>query len=194
MTQNEIGTVQNRYTGIAIILHWLVALLIAANLLLIWFVDHWPEGWVRLVIDTHKSIGITVLGLVLLRLLWRFGHAPPPLPRNYARLERRLAPLAHAALYTVMLTLPLSGWLHDSAWKDAASHPMTLFGVVPWPRIGLVMNLPPDLKERLHGVFGLAHTAFGYTLYALFTLHLGATLKHQYRDRHPDLQRMLPRL
>lgn len=181
-----------RYTRVAITLHWLVAILIAANLMLVWFVDYWPEALVRPVIDTHKSIGITVLGLVLLRLLWRIGHAPPPLPAAYPRLEKRVAPVAHAALYVIMLALPLSGWLHDSAWKDAAAHPMALFGVVPWPRIGFVMAMEPAAKEKMHDLFGLMHAWFGYALYVLFVLHVGAALKHQFRDKHPELQRMLP--
>ena len=69
-----------RYSGVAIVLHWVIAVLIIANVVLALSVDSLPDGWVRPVIDTHKSIGMTVLGLVLLRILWRISHAPPPLP------------------------------------------------------------------------------------------------------------------
>lgn len=144
----------------------------------------------RPVIDTHKSTGITVLGLVLLRILWRIGHRPPALPRSYARWERVAAHVAHGALYALMLLLPLSGWLHDSAWKDAATHPMRLFGLVAWPRIGFVMDIEPVTKERLHDLFGAIHTALGYVLYGLLALHIGAALKHQWLDRERELQRM----
>lgn len=74
-----------RYTRTAMWLHWLIALLIIINVTLALSADALPEGWVRPVIDTHKSIGITVLGLVLLRLLWRIAHRPPPLPPSYPR-------------------------------------------------------------------------------------------------------------
>ena len=92
-----------RYTRIAMLLHWLVALLIIINVTLALSVDSLPEGWERPIIDTHKSIGITVLGLVLLRLLWRAAHRPPPLPANYPRWEKLSAHLAHAVLYLLIL-------------------------------------------------------------------------------------------
>ena len=80
--------VANRYTRTAMLLHWLVAVLIVANVVLVWVLDSFPDGWVRPAIDTHKSIGITVLGLALLRVLWRLSHKPPAMPRSYPRLER----------------------------------------------------------------------------------------------------------
>lgn len=182
----------SKYTRVAMLLHWLIATLIVANVLLIWVVDFLPEAWGRPVIDTHKSIGITVLGLALMRLLWRFTHRPPPLPSAYPQWERKASHVAHAALYVVMLGLPISGWLHDSAWKDAATHPMQWFGLFEWPRIASIMNTAPALKEVLHERFGLIHEVFGFLLYGLYVLHVGAALKHQFRDKQPELQRMLP--
>jgi cytochrome b561 len=149
-----------------------------------------PDSWVRLVIDTHKSTGVTALGLVLLRILWRLSHPPPPLPASYARWERAAAGAAHTLLYLLMLALPLSGWLHDSAWKDAASHPMQWFGLFGWPRIGYVMALPPGTREALHTLFGDIHAALSYALYALLALHILGALKHQWIDGEPELRRM----
>lgn len=180
----------SRYTRTAVILHWAVAALILVNIGLAWSVDVLPDEWVRTVIDTHKSTGITVLGLVLLRILWRAGHPPPPMPAHYARWERGLAHAAHGVLYALMLMLPLSGWLHDSAWKDAGSHPMSLYGLVPWPRLGFIESIEPVTKESLHTLFGVFHTGFGYALYALLFLHIAGALKHQFVDRDPELQRM----
>ena len=181
-----------RYTTTAIVLHWLIALLIAVNVGLALTVGWFPDSAVRTVIDTHKSTGITVLGLVLVRLIWRYRHAPPALPAGYPAWERRAAHAAHIALYALILALPLSGWLHDSAWKDAASHPMSLFGTVPWPRIGWITSLEPGLKEQLHDRFGALHAWLGYALYALFAAHVAGALKHQWLDRHRELQRMWP--
>lgn len=180
----------SRYTRTAVVLHWAVAALIVVNVGLAWSVDFLPDEWVRPVIDTHKSTGITVLGLVLLRILWRAAHPPPPMPLHYARWERWSAHVAHGVLYSLILLLPVSGWLHDSAWKDAASHPMTLFGLVPWPRIGFIESIEPVGKESLHTLFGIFHTGFGYVLYALLFLHIAGALKHQLIDRDPELQRM----
>ena len=181
-----------RYTRIAMLLHWLVALFMIANVALALSVDHLPDAWVRPVIDTHKSIGITVLGLGLLRLLWRWGHPPPPFPPSYTPWERFSAHAAHYGLYVLIFALPLSGWMHDSAWAQAASHPMRLFGLVPWPRIGYIMDQPAALKDSLHELFGTGHRWLGYALYGLVGLHILGALKHQFIDREPELQRMWP--
>jgi cytochrome b561 len=181
-----------RYTRIAMALHWLVAVLILGNIALIWTVDSLPDSYVRPAVDTHKSIGITVLGLVLLRLLWRAAHAPPPLPVSFKPWEKASAHAAHIALYVLILAMPLSGWMHDSAWKDAARFPMQLFYTVPWPRIGFIEHLDPVLKERLHDIFGDIHKYLSYVFYGLFALHVGGALKHQFIDKEPELQRMWP--
>ncbi len=184
--------VAGRYTRTAMMLHWLIAVGILCNIALALSADHVPDDWVRPMIDTHKSIGITVLGLALLRILWRIGHRPPELPRAFPRWERGAAHAAHVLLYVLMIGLPVSGWLHDSAWKDAATHPMSLFHVVPWFRLGFIMDLPPALKEHLHDVFGAFHTWFGYVLYGVLALHILGALKHELIDRESVLRRMLP--
>jgi cytochrome b561 len=179
-----------RYTGVAIALHWTIAVGIICNVALAWSVDALPDGWVRPAIDIHKSIGITVLGLALMRILWRVTHRPPPLPNRFPRWERAAATAVHVLLYVIMLGLPLSGWMHDSAWKDATTHPMSLFYVVRWPRIGFLMHLEPQLKAHMHDVLGAVHNAFGYALYALLAFHIGGALKHEFIDRHSVLRRM----
>ncbi len=181
-----------RYTRIAIALHWVVAVLILANLVLVWVVDALPEDFTRPIVDAHKSIGITVLGLGLLRLLWRAGHPPPPLPAGYPRIERIGAHAAHVGLYALILGLPLSGWLHDSAWEGAATHPMRLFGLVPWPRVWLLTDLDPVTRERMHDLLFQVHASLAYVLYALVALHVAGALKHQFWDGEAELQRMLP--
>ena len=182
----------SQYTRVAIILHWVIAVLIICNVALGLSADLLPDDWVRPVIDTHKSIGITVLGLALLRILWRVSHKPPPLPREFPSWERTAAHIAHFLLYLLMIALPLSGWAHDSAWKAAATHPMQLFHLVPWPRMGFIMNLDPAVKEPLHDKLGALHTWLGYALYALLAMHVGGALKHQWIDRHSVIKRMVP--
>ena len=179
-----------RYTRVAAVLHWLVAALIVANVVLALVAESLPDGMVRPAIDLHKSIGLTVLGLVLLRILWRISHPPPPLPAAYGRLERLGAHAAHIVLYGLILALPVSGWLHDSAFKDAAAHPLRLFWVVPWFRIGAVQNLDPAAKEAAHGQFYALHAWSAYALYALLALHIIGALKHQWIDGEAELQRM----
>jgi cytochrome b561 len=179
-----------RYTRTAVVLHWLIALGIVVNVILGLSAGSLRDAWARPVIDTHKSIGITVLGLALLRLLWRSAHRPPALPAGYRPWERRLSHAVHAPLYLLNFALPLSGWMHDSAWKDAATHPMRLFGLAPWPRIAWITALDAPTKAHLHKLFGAWHEAFAYVLYLLLGLHIAGALKHQFIDREPELQRM----
>lgn len=186
-----------RYTRVAILIHWTIALLILANVVLGLSAAWLPPSALsdvqaRVVVDTHKSIGITVLGLVIVRVLWRLTHRPPPLPTEFPGWEKAAAHFAHILLYVLILALPLSGWMHDSAWSAAASHPIYLFGLVPWPRIGFLMHLDPALKDQLHTQLGTLHTACSYALYAVLTLHVLGALKHQWIDRHPVIGRMLP--
>ena len=190
--ENSRMATEKRYTRPAIILHWLIALLMAVNIALILLIERFPEDWIRPVIDTHKSLGITVLGLVLLRILWRLGHTPPAMPSSFGRLERFGAHAAHLALYALMILLPLSGWMHDSAWKNAATHPMQLFGLFEWPRIGWIMAIEPTAKEMWHSTLGAVHEWAGYVLYVVFALHVAGALKHQFLDGERELQRMLP--
>ena len=182
----------SRYTRTAMVFHWLIAALIIINVVLGLSADWLPDAWVRMDIDTHKSIGITVLGLAIMRLVWRFRHQPPALPASFADWEHQASHATHIALYVLMFCLPLSGWLHDSAWKDAATHPMSLFYLVPWPRIGFIMHLDPATRETLHAAFGLLHKSLAIVLYGLLALHIAGALKHEWIDKESVLRRMWP--
>lgn len=183
---------ENKYTKTAMFLHWIIAVLMIANISLGWVADSLPEDWIRFTIDTHKSIGISVLCLVLMRIFWRLGHRPPNLPDTFKHWEKKLSHLGHWGLYVLMVLVPLSGWMHDSAWKDAATHPMQLFYTIPWPRIGWIEQIEPALKEKLHDAFGEAHELFSYVLVILFVLHIVGVIKHKLIDRHSIMHRMLP--
>ncbi len=181
-----------RYTRPAMVLHWLVAGLVAVNVALGLTAELLPDDWIRPAIDLHKSIGLTVLGLALMRLLWRLTHKPPPPPAKRGQLERLAAHATHLALYGLILALPLSGWIHDSAFAYAAQHPLRLYGLLPWPRIGFIQAMAPDAKQALHARWFAIHAALVYALYALLALHLAGVLKHQLWDREPALRRMWP--
>jgi cytochrome b561 len=183
-----------RFTPVAIWLHWLVALGVIANVALAWI---WPLAdshdaiapYVRPMIDSHKSIGITILGLAVVRLLWRLSHRPPPFPTAYRPWERTAAHAVHWGLYFVLFAMPITGWVMDSAFKDAALHPNHYFGTFEWPRLGFIMNLPPDTKAWVHDSFGEAHELIAYLVYALFALHLAGAVKHQLQGAK-EMQRM----
>ena len=181
-----------RYNRTAMILHWLVAALILINVFYGLAAKSADDSRVRALVDAHKSIGLTILGLVLLRIFWRLGHAPPPLPRSYPKLEKIAAHAAHYALYAVILLLPLSGYLHDSAWNGGATHPLVWFGVLHLPRVPIIKSFDPATKDHLHALFGAAHVYIGYLLYGLVGLHLLGVLKHHAIDHEAEISRMLP--
>jgi cytochrome b561 len=184
--------VSERYTRPAIFLHWAIAVLIGLNLLLGFLFDSLPKDALRPFIDAHKSFGITVLGLLILRVLWRATHTPPPMPDSFAPWERKLAHWTHLALYGLMFLVPFTGWLHDSAWKLSATHPMKLYWVIPWFRFGFIENLEPATKEQWHSALFQVHSSLAYLLLAAFVLHVAGALKHQFLDKTLELQRMWP--
>ena len=182
-----------RYNGLAMALHWLVAALILVNIVAgLVAQSKGKDPSAQGIIDIHKSIGLTILGLVVLRLLWRWARTPPAFPRAYAPWERKAAHAAHWALYALMFLLPLTGYIHDSAWKAAPTHPIMLYGLVEFPRLAFVKALDPSTKEAVHSGFAAAHLYLGYLLYLMLGLHLLGVVKHQAIDREPELQRMLP--
>ncbi len=181
-----------RYTRLAMLLHWVVAAFIIINVILALTVDAMPKSFERPFIDLHKSLGITVLGLAILRVLWRLANPPPPYPAAYAPWERHAANAAHYTLYGLIFLLPLTGWIHDSAWKGAPAHPLNLFWVIPWFRFGFIEGLSAATKEQLHTVFFQFHASLAYVLYAVVALHVAGALKHQFVDKEAELQRMLP--
>lgn len=181
-----------RYTRIAMALHWLIAALILLNVVLGWSAYYVADDNVRAVVNTHKSVGITVLGLAILRLLWRWANPPPQPLASLQQWERRSSHWAHLALYVLIFALPLSGWMHDSAWIDAATHPMRWFDLFPWPRIAWLGHFDPATQNWLHDALGAVHYSFGVILYALLALHILGALKHQFWDGDPIFRRIWP--
>jgi cytochrome b561 len=183
-------TLPDKYTRPAVVFHWLIAALIIANVVMIWVITYFPEDWDRPIINLHKSIGLTVLGLAAMRILWRVTHAPPPPPPGQQWWETTLSHLTHFALYVIIIGLPLTGYMHDSAFKGAAEHPLMIFGLFEFPRIGWIASLGQPDKEGLHKLFYGWHATFATALYFLFGLHVLGALKHEWLDKQRELRRM----
>jgi cytochrome b561 len=179
-----------RYTGTAIALHWIIAVLMIVNVGLAWAWPNVADESVRPLINNHKSIGITLLLLVTARLLWRMTHRPPALPNHHKAWEKRAAHGAHMLLYVAMFAMPLSGWIMDSAWEKAADNPNFWFGLFEWPRLGFVMGMDAVDKKAVHDVFGEMHEIAAFVLYFLVVVHIGGALKHQFLDKDKELARM----
>jgi cytochrome b561 len=173
---------QPRYTHTAIALHWVAAALIFCGFSLGPFMtglDISPAkfryyAW-------HKWIGITVFLLAAARLAWRAAHPAPPLPATMPEWQMRASRIAHAALYVLMLVIPLSGWIYSSSTGISVVY----LGLVPLP--DLVAKDRETAKVLL-----LVHKTLNYTLAAVVTIHIAAALKHRFVDHDDVMAHMLP--
>jgi len=182
-----------RYTAAAITLHWLIALAIVTLLVAGWWMTdaiHHPETKATAfkVYQLHKSLGLTVLVLSVLRLIWRLVNPPPPLPDGMTRFERIAAHATHGLFYALIIAIPLAGWAMVSA--SPFGLPTIVFGLFEWPHIPVLAGL--EDKRPVEAVFRNAHEIMAYGLAALLVLHVGAALKHHFVNRDDVLTRMLP--
>ncbi|MEO0061996.1 MAG: hypothetical protein RLZZ08_556 [Pseudomonadota bacterium] len=169
---------QARYSGGAIVLHWLLALTLAFQLALGFSMPHDASGFA--LIQLHKSVGIAVLLLTLVRIGWRIGHPAPPATEG--GLGGFVAKAVHLLLYVFMLGGPLTGWALVSTAKVAI--PTVLFGVVPWPHLPLAHAFNEPLEEM--------HELLGWLGLALVVLHILGALRHQFLIRDNLMRRMSP--
>lgn len=165
-----------RYSTGAIILHWLIALALAGELALGFAMPKDASGFA--LYQLHKSIGITILVLSLVRLGWRLTHSPPaPLEGGW---EGKLASLVHLLFYVVMIGTPLAGWALVSS--DPIDVPTVLFGAIPLPHLPLGKGVN-DFAHEAHEI--LAFVAIG-----LFVLHVAGALRHHFMLKDGLLARM----
>jgi cytochrome b561 len=181
---------RSRYSLVAILLHWLIALGVLALIVigLVMTQLQIPQMLEFKLFQLHKSIGITVLLLAVVRLLWRFTHRPPPLPARTPPLEKGAAHGLHWLLYVFMFAMPLTGWAVVSA--SPFNLPTVLYGLVPWPDLPLLPNLAN--KAAVGRVLGWVHAYGAWTLIGLLAVHIAAVLRHHLLQREPILRRMLP--
>jgi cytochrome b561/polyisoprenoid-binding protein YceI len=171
-----------RWGAVSQLLHWLIVALVALQAGLGLTGLMLPIGMEKLaVLARHKSVGITILGLATLRLLWRWLNPTPPLPANLRPYERLLARFTHAALYVLLLAMPLTGWIMSSARGFTVS----------WFNLFELPNLVPK-SERLYAAMIRTHAALATALALVIALHIAAALKHHFVLKDDTLRRMLP--
>jgi cytochrome b561 len=171
-----------RWGPIAQLLHWGVVALIGVQVTLALMADELPLGMKKLaMLARHKSFGITILGLAVIRLLWRWANPTPPLPNGLKPHERVLARFTHAALYVLLFAMPLSGWMMSSA----RGFPVSWFGLIQLP------DLVPKSKPLYDGLLR-THDMLALALGAVVFLHIAAALKHHFVLKDDVLRRMLP--
>jgi len=190
----------SRYNVVAISLHWLIAAALLANLGLgVWmsWAIELPSRQAQAIsaFQIHKSMGLAVLALSLLRLAWRFLWPPPQYSAGMRPWEKGLASLTHWLMYVLMIGLPLSGWLYVSAqWR--ADGPFTIptlwFGLFEVPHLFALNETGNALRAQVAAAAFSVHGAMGLAMIVLLVLHVAAALKHHFIDRDGVLVRMLP--
>lgn len=175
---------RERWGPVSQALHWTIALLVLVMAGIGLSLDELPRSpkwfWVY---DLHKSIGLLVLALVVVRLAWRlYAGAPPPVP-GLPRIQRIAAGATHWLLYALIVAMPLSGWLYDSA---SGLRPLRWFGQFAVPKL-----VAPD--EALAGELHDIHETLFTILVAVVLLHVAAAVWHHVFRGDATLARMLPR-
>jgi len=167
---------------IAKLLHWGIAVLIVAQIVLGLVAIGWRLSPTKLnLFIWHKSLGILLLALIAARLLWRFANPTPRLPADMPGWERLAAHASHALLYICMFALPVSGWIINSA----ANVPLRVFWLFPLPPI-----TAPD--KALAETMKLVHLGLIVALGVVLAIHVAAALRHHFIKRTDILLRMLP--
>jgi cytochrome b561 len=172
----------SRYGVIAQLFHWAIVGLIITQFVLANKVAALPLGPAKIAtLATHKSIGMTIFGLAVLRLIWRWFNPVPPVPASTPQWQRRAAHASHWALYGLIMVTPIIGWLMSSARAFSVSW----FGLFTLPDF-----VEPDTAR--YEFFHETHEVLAVTLLVIAIVHAVAALKHHFFDRDNVLRRMLP--
>jgi cytochrome b561 len=191
----------NRYTKIAVVLHWLIAIGIFAMFALGWYMSDLPkEAPKQMAYDLfdwgiytwqlseeasprtfyfnlHKSLGVSIFALILFRVFWRMTHKPPTLLSSYKAIERKLATGAHHLLYLLMVAMPLSGIVMALASK---------YGI-KWFGLELIGGLD---NKPMRELFKEVHEIIGFILLLIVVFHILGALKHKFIDKDDTIKRM----
>jgi len=163
-------------------LHWLTLILLIAAFTLAISMVNMPLSPRKLEFYSwHKWVGVTIFLVVLLRLAWRLANPVPPQPAASPLWQRRLAALSHAALYTILIVMPITGWIMSSA----LNLPVVYLGLIHIPS-------PFGVDRALGETMKVVHLSLAVALLVLVAIHALAALYHHLVLRDDVLRRMLP--
>ncbi|HEY4404071.1 MAG TPA: cytochrome b [Xanthobacteraceae bacterium] len=175
------ATAAPAYTLTARTLHWLTATLVLFNLPLgLVIANDWGGPLQDPLYDLHRSIGALIIPIIIVRLIYRLGHPPTPLPDDIPPLQQFAANATHWALYALLIVQPFVGWIGTSAYRAQ----IVVFGLFELPPIWPEDRAFSDRVLLLHSLIGLA-------IAVLLAAHIGAALQHHFVRRDRILMRMI---
>jgi cytochrome b561 len=178
----ELKNTKTHFGMIAMLLHWLMALIMIGLIALGLYMVNLPISLQKLkMYGWHKEWGVFVLMLATLRLAWRFMNTTPSLPPHMPKWEQLAAHSMHYVFYGFMFALPITGWMLSSA----AGLPVSFFGLFVLPDL-----ISPSEHWRL--LLTQVHKWLAYGLIAAICGHIGAALQHHFLNKDDILRRMLP--
>jgi cytochrome b561 len=169
------------YTLAARVLHWITALLIVFTIPLgVVIANEWGGSLQNSLYDLHRSIGVVLVPIVMLRLILRWTNPPMPLPDGIPAIQRLAANATHWGLYALLIVQPFAGWIATSAYPA----PITVFGWVKLPSIWFANRA---FSEQLFSI----HRLIGIAIACLVAAHVGAALYHHFARKDGVLMRMI---
>ncbi len=177
----QIRNTETGFGPVAQILHWVIAGLVIGQLSLARMAAEASLFEQLELLARHKSFGMTVFGLAILRLIWRLSNPRPSTPLDQPRYQRLVARASHDLMYLLIFTLPLTGWIMSSALNT----PVSYFGLFTWPDL-----IAP--RQELADALKFIHSTLFKALAAIVCVHAGAALYHHFVAKDDVLRRMLP--
>ena len=169
------------YTLIARVLHWVTAVIVISMIPIgVYMINAQPGPTQDLLFHLHRSFGVLLLPIMIVRLAYRLAHPPPPLPDVVPAIQRGVAHIVHWALYALLIVQPIVGWIATSAYR-APILVLWLFELPPiWP-------IDRAFSERMF----LVHRVLGFAIAFLAVMHIAAALYHHFIRKDAVLMRML---
>lgn len=172
----------NEYGAVSKFLHWTIGLAIVGMLALGYIMEDFEDLDTKIkAFGLHKSVGISILTLAVLRIIWHAYSRRPLLIETGKAWEKLAAETLHFCLYCAMLVMPLTGWLVSSS----AGRPVSFFGLFTLPDL---IGADESMKE----IFEALHEFLAVCLIAGISVHVLAALKHHFLNKDATLTRMLP--
>jgi cytochrome b561 len=173
-----------RYSNTAVTFHWVLAALVLAQASLGFTFFFSEDGPARdTVFIWHKTVGVTILLLVLARLAYRLRNPPPPFPPELPAWERHAAVWNHRLFYLLLIAMPIVGFIAVSGFANGPTTP--LVG-------GIMVPVIPGVSKETGELAGDVHQYAAFLLVALILVHVAAALKHQFFDHWRGSARMPP--